>query len=76
MRVSVEEPVVEHLGHVALAHPSGQSVHGTTANEVDFTQELGNLVRFHGELANEEGVTSPVAYQEGGPVHLGDGGGP
>ena len=28
---------------------------------MDFTQELGNLVRFHGELANEEGVTSPVA---------------
>lgn len=39
-----------------------EEIERTTANEVDFTQELGNLVRFHGELANEEGVTSPVAY--------------
>ncbi len=33
-----------------------EEIERTTANEVDFTQELGNLVRFHGELANEEGV--------------------
>ena len=34
----------------------------TTANEVDFTVELGNLVRFHDELASQSGVTSPVPY--------------
>ena len=34
----------------------------TTANEVDFTVELGNLVRFHDELASQPGVTSPVPY--------------
>ncbi|MEY8459834.1 AarF/UbiB family protein [Eggerthellaceae bacterium 24-137] len=39
-----------------------EEIERTTANEVDFTSELHNLVRFHGELADEEGVTSPVAY--------------
>ena len=34
----------------------------TTANEVDFTVELGNLVRFHDELAGQEGVSSPLPY--------------
>lgn len=34
----------------------------TTANEVDFTVELGNLVRFHDELADQKGVTSPLPY--------------
>ena len=36
----------------------------TTASEVDFTSELHNLMRFHDELADEEGVTSPVAYPQ------------
>lgn len=39
-----------------------EEIERTTANEVDFTSELHNLVRFHGELADEQGVTSPVAY--------------
>ncbi|MCI8468363.1 MAG: AarF/ABC1/UbiB kinase family protein [Eggerthellaceae bacterium] len=34
----------------------------TTANEVDFTVELGNLVRFHDEIADQQGVTSPLPY--------------
>ena len=36
----------------------------TTHDEVDFTVELNNLVRFHKELASEKGVTSPVPYPE------------
>ncbi|WP_302962017.1 AarF/ABC1/UbiB kinase family protein [uncultured Adlercreutzia sp.] len=39
-----------------------EEIERTTANEVDFTSELHNLVRFHRELADEQGVTSPVAY--------------
>lgn len=31
---------------------------------MDFTSELHNLMRFHDELADEEGVTSPVAYPQ------------
>lgn len=34
----------------------------TTANEVDFDVELNNLVRFHAELKDERGVTSPLPY--------------
>ena len=30
MRVGVEEPVVEHLGHVALAHAARERVHVDT----------------------------------------------
>lgn len=36
----------------------------TTANELDFTVELNNLVRFHQELADSEGVTCPCPYPE------------
>lgn len=32
-----------------------EEIERTTKNEVDFTIELGNLVRFHKELAGEEG---------------------
>lgn len=39
-----------------------EEIERTTASEVDFTSELHNLMRFHDELADEEGVTSPVAY--------------
>ncbi len=39
-----------------------EEIERTTANEVDFTHELGNLVRFHQEIADEKGVTSPVPY--------------
>ena len=41
-----------------------EEIERTTASEVDFTSELHNLMRFHDELANEEGVTSPVAYPQ------------
>lgn len=41
-----------------------EEVERTTASEVDFTSELHNLMRFHDELADEEGVTSPVAYPQ------------
>ncbi|WP_417178240.1 ABC1 kinase family protein [Adlercreutzia equolifaciens] len=41
-----------------------EEIERTTASEVDFTSELHNLMRFHGELADEEGVTSPVAYPQ------------
>ncbi len=41
-----------------------EEIERTTKNEVDFTIELGNLVRFHKELAGEEGVTSPVPYPD------------
>lgn len=34
----------------------------TTANEVDFTIELHNLVRFHQQIEDEPGVTSPLPY--------------
>lgn len=39
-----------------------EEIERTTASEVNFTSELHNLVRFHDELADEEGVTCPVAY--------------
>lgn len=41
-----------------------EEIERTTASEVDFTSELHNLMRFHDELADEEGVTSPVAYPQ------------
>lgn len=41
-----------------------EEIERTTASEVDFTSELHNLTRFHDELADEEGVTSPVAYPQ------------
>lgn len=34
----------------------------TTANEVNFEIELNNLIRFHVELENEPGVSSPIPY--------------
>ena len=39
-----------------------EEIERTTTNEVDFTHELHNLVRFHREIADEKGVTSPVPY--------------
>lgn len=36
----------------------------TTENELDFTIELNNLVRFHQELAASEGVTCPRPFPE------------
>lgn len=41
-----------------------EEIERTTASEVDFASELHNLMRFHDELADEEGVTSPVAYPQ------------
>lgn len=41
-----------------------EEIERTTASEVDFTSELHNLMRFHDELADEQGVTSPVAYPQ------------
>ncbi len=41
-----------------------EEIERTTASEVDFTSELHNLMRFHDELADEEGVTSPGAYPQ------------
>lgn len=41
-----------------------EEIERTTASEVDFISELHNLMRFHDELADEEGVTSPVAYPQ------------
>ena len=41
-----------------------EEIERTTASEVDFTSELHNLMRFHDELADEPGVTSPVAYPQ------------
>ena len=41
-----------------------EDIERATASEVDFTSELHNLMRFHDELADEEGVTSPVAYPQ------------
>lgn len=41
-----------------------EEIERTTASEVDFTSELHNLMSFHDELADEEGVTSPVAYPQ------------
>lgn len=41
-----------------------EEIERTTASEVDFTSELHNLMRFHDELADEEGITSPVAYPQ------------
>lgn len=34
----------------------------TTDNELDFNIELNNLIRFHAEIAREQGVTSPIPY--------------
>lgn len=34
----------------------------TTKNELDFRVELDNLIRFHAEIANQSGVTSPIPY--------------
>lgn len=36
----------------------------TTANEVDFSIELGNLERFSKEIADDPGISSPKAYPE------------
>lgn len=36
----------------------------TTENELDFTIELNNLVRFHQELEGSDGVTCPCPYPE------------
>lgn len=36
----------------------------TTAEEVDFTIELENLKRFHEEIEDQRGVTSPLPYPE------------
>ena len=41
-----------------------EEIERTTKNEVNFSIELSNLVRFRAELADEEGVTSPVAYPQ------------
>ena len=41
-----------------------EEIERTTASEVNFTSELHNLMRFHDELADEPGVTSPVAYPQ------------
>lgn len=41
-----------------------EEIERTTASEADFTSELHNLMRFHDELADEPGVTSPVAYPQ------------
>lgn len=41
-----------------------EEIERTTASEVDFTSELHNLMRLHDELADEQGVTSPVAYPQ------------
>lgn len=41
-----------------------EEIERTTKNEVNFSIELNNLVRFRAELADEEGVTSPVAYPQ------------
>lgn len=41
-----------------------EEIERTTASEVNFTSELHNLIRFHDELADEQGVTSPVAYPQ------------
>lgn len=41
-----------------------EEIERTTKNEVNFTIELNNLVRFRRELADEQGVTSPVPYPE------------
>lgn len=41
-----------------------EEIERTTASEVNFTSELHNLMRFHDELADEQGVTSPVAYPQ------------
>ena len=34
----------------------------TTENEVNFKIELNNLIRFHEEILNEPGVSSPIPY--------------
>lgn len=36
----------------------------TTAEELDFTIELENLKRFHEEIKDQQGVTSPLPYPE------------
>ncbi|MEG0324460.1 MAG: AarF/ABC1/UbiB kinase family protein, partial [Raoultibacter sp.] len=36
----------------------------TTAEEVDFTVELDNLVRFYREIKDQKGVTSPLPYPQ------------
>lgn len=34
----------------------------TTKNELDFRVELDNLIRFHAEIATQDGVTSPIPF--------------
>ncbi|MEC4184267.1 AarF/UbiB family protein [Adlercreutzia sp. R21] len=41
-----------------------EEIERTTNNEVNFTIELNNLVRFRRELADEPGVTSPIPYPQ------------
>lgn len=36
----------------------------TTANELDFTVELNNLVRFYNDMERQTGVTSPLPYPQ------------
>ena len=41
-----------------------EEIERTTKNEVNFTIELNNLARFRRELADEQGVTSPIPYPQ------------
>ncbi len=36
----------------------------TTSNELDFTVELDNLVRFYDDMQEQDGVTSPIPYPQ------------
>ncbi len=36
----------------------------TTENELDFRVELKNLIRFHADMAKQQGVSSPMPYPE------------
>lgn len=60
----VEFGSVEHEGLIDSFEGLLTELERTTASELDFTIELGNLVRFHHELEHSEGVACPQPFPE------------
>lgn len=59
-----EVGTIEHKELVGTLEGLLTELERTTANELDFTIELNNLVQFHQELEGSAGVTCPCPYPE------------
>lgn len=54
----------EHEGLLLSFEGLVTELERTTAEELDFTVELGNLVRFYHDMQEQSGVTSPLPYPD------------